>query len=50
MFAHTPTKPIDLHVDELIKQTIKTTSLARRHSILSDFRHIPSAKWFHIYL
>ena len=48
MFAHTPTKPIDL--DEWIKQTIKTTSFARRHSILSDFRHIPSEKWFHISL
>ena len=29
MFAHTPTKPIDL--DELIKQAIKTTSFALRH-------------------
>ena len=36
MFA--PTKPTDL--DEQIKKTIKTTSFARRHSILSDFRHI----------
>ena len=48
MFAHAPTKPMDL--DERIKQTIKTTLFARRHSILSDFRHFPSEKWFHICL
>ena len=48
MFPHAPTKPID--PDECIKQTIKTTPFPRRHSILSDFRHIPSEKWFHICL